>query len=478
MKVAPRSFLLTLLVSLAGSALASAQTLSFRHVVVIVQENRTPDNLFQALCVLPEFCSAKPSALQYNIQTSDWLDKGQPGGVIQPLPVVLANTYDLNHAHVSFVAQCDLNATTRKCAMDGAATMAASCTGTCLSQPAFRFVDNSSGILDPYLQLARQYGWANYMFQTNQGPSFPAHQFIFGGTSAPTAADDAAGIFADSNVDSTVSVAGCIAAAKATVGLVSTLKLADAFTYPCFEHDTLPDVLPASVSWKYYAAAAGSIWTAPNAIRHICDPSLPTGGECVGTEWKNHVDLSSADVLTDISKCELSNLSWVTPTGQNSDHAQVNTGGGPAWVASVVNAIGGSTCKNADGTSYWESTAILITWDDWGGWYDHEPPTILAEPQGDYQYGFRVPLIVVSAFTPARTIDNTRYDFGSMLRFIEHNFGVAEGALRFADERADNSLNGFFDMRLIPRPFAQITTTKDPNFFINDKTPPTDPDDD
>jgi phospholipase C len=462
------------LVSSFGAPLL-AQTGSFQHIVVVVQENRTPDNLFYALCTIPELCSAMPSALQYNIQTRNWLDKSAPGGVITPLAVELANDYDLNHAHIAFQQQCNMNGATKACSMDGGASVA--CSGTCPTQPSFRYVDNSTGILDPYLDLIKQYGWANYMFQTNQGPSFPAHQFIFGGTSAPTAADDAAGIFADSNIDSEVAVAGCIASAGATVALVSTVKLADGYIYPCFQHDTVPDVLPASVSWRYYASAAGSIWTAPNAIQHICEPSAPAGGECEGQKWKGNVDLISADVLKDISNCTLRNLSWVTPSGQNSDHADVNTGGGPDWVASIVNAIGESACKNADGSSYWESTAILITWDDWGGWYDHEAPTILPQPQGDYQYGFRVPLIVVSAYTP-HMIDNTRYDFGSILRFIEHNFGVTEGALNFADKRADNTLSGFFDLRLLPRPFAPISTTKDAEFFLNDKTPPTDPDDD
>jgi phospholipase C len=474
-KLAPLSLFLVVLSSFAGIVPASAQTPTFQHIVVVVQENRTPDNLFYALCAFPELCSTTPTPFQYNIQTRNWVDKSAAGGVIQPLTVELANAYDLNHAHQAFQQQCNLSATTKACSMDGGAEV--SCTGTCPTQPSFRYVDNSTGILDPYLDLIKQYGWANYMFQTNQGPSFPAHQFIFGGTSAPTAADDAAGIFADSNVDSETAIAGCIAAAEATVSLVSTVKLADEFIYPCFQHDTMPDVLPASVTWRYYASAAGSIWTAPNAIQHICQPSAPTGGECEGAKWKDNVDLASADVLKDISSCTLRNLSWVTPTGQNSDHADVNTGGGPDWVASIVNAIGGSSCKDADGKSYWESTAILITWDDWGGWYDHEPPTILPQPQGDYQYGFRVPLIVVSAYTP-HMIDNTRYDFGSILRFIEHNFGVTEGALNFADERANNSLTDFFDLRLLPRPFATISTTRDAEFFINDKTPPTDPDDD
>jgi phospholipase C len=475
-KFARRSLLLTALSTVTLAVLAGGQTPSFQHIVVVVQENRTPDNLFQGLCLLPGSCSTRPTDLQYNIQTRNWLDKTQPGGMIQPLAIPLAISYDLNHSHPAFLQQCDLLAPTQRCAMDGAAAL--SCSGTCLTQPAFRFVDNSTGILNPYLQLAREYGWANYMFQTNQGPSFPAHQFIFGGTSAPTAADDAAGIFVSSNVNSKTAVAGCIAIASAEVGLVSPPDVEGRMIYPCFEHETVPDILPASVAWKYYATGAGSIWTAPDAIFHICQPNQPAGGECVGPQWKNNVDLISADVLRDISKCALPNLSWVTPSGQNSDHAGTNTGGGPAWVASIVNSIGESTCKNPDGSSYWESTAILITWDDWGGWYDHEPPTILAQPQGDYQYGFRVPLIVVSAYTPAGLIDNTRYDFGSIIRFIEHNFGVAEGALKFADDRADNSLNDFFDLRQVARPFAKIAASKGADFFINDKTPPTDPDDD
>ena len=70
-------------------------------------------------------------------------------------------------------------------------------------------------------------------------------------------------------------------------------------------------------------------------------------------------------------------------------------------MANIVNAVGNSTCTNPDGSSYWNSTAIIVTWDDWGGWYDHERPMIEASPQGGYQMGFRVPLIVVSAYTPA-----------------------------------------------------------------------------
>jgi phospholipase C len=468
-----RNLLLFACSSLMATVFAAAQVTSFEHIVVIVQENRTPDNLFQGLCVKPNSCSITPKGPQYNIQTSNWRDKSQATGVTQPLPVELTAPYDLDHSHRSFLKACNLNTTTGICAMNGSAGVA--CTGTCPTQPQYRFVDNSTGSLDPYLALATQYGWSNYMFQTNQGPSFPAHQFLFGGTSAPTTPDDALGIFAAENGTSS---GGCIATSTTHVTLILPPDNETQSMYPCFEHNTLPDILPANVTWKYYAPNAGSIWTAPDAIHHICEPNQPTGGQCVGPIWVANVDLKPADVLTDISKCNLRNLVWVIPTGQNSDHASINTGGGPSWVASVVNAIGSSGCHNLDGTSYWDSTAILILWDDWGGWYDHEPPTILPQPQGDYQYGFRVPMIFVSAYTKTGLVENTRHDFGSILRFIERNFGVPQGALNFADARAKDSLTGFYSFRLVPRPFVTVAAPKAAAFFLNDKSVPLDPDDD
>ena len=146
-------------------------------------------------------------------------------------------------------------------------------------------------------------------------------------------------------------------------------------------------------------------------------------------------------------------------------------------MAAIVNAIGSSTsCDN--NTGYWKNTAIFITWDDWGGWYDHEPPTILPGIQGDYQYGFRVPFLVVSAYTAAGLIDNTRRDFGSVLRFIEHNFGLAPGALNFADARATDDLHAFFKLGAAPRAFQPIPAAKTASFFLTDQRPATDPDND
>ncbi|HEX4964047.1 MAG TPA: alkaline phosphatase family protein [Thermoanaerobaculia bacterium] len=465
-----------------GISAAQAQIQSFSHVVVIIQENRTPDNLFQGLCAPPfgsaSSCSTAPTASQYNIQTKDWRDKTSRHGIIQPTTVPLANKYDLDHSHAAFVTMCDPSA--GACKMDGATGV--HCAGVCPRKPQFRYVANTKGDLNPYLRLATQYGWANYMFQTNQGPSFPAHQFLFGATSAPSAADDAAGIFASENLEGTGGVgglnkiAGCTATGTTTVRLIAPDGTESQKIYPCFEHQTMADLFPRNVTWRFYAPGPGTIWTAPNAIQHLCQSTGP-GGTCTGPEWQQNVDLVSADVLKDIADCNLRSVSWVVPTCQNSDHAKCNDGGGPSWVASIVNAIGkSSACDN--GTGYWENTAIFVTWDDWGGWYDHEPPTILPQPEGDYQYGFRVPLLVVSAYTPPAYVNNRRHDFGSILRFIEQNFGIHEGALNFADLRSATDLTAFFDLTATPRTFVSIAAPKDAKFFLTDKRPQMDPDDD
>lgn len=488
MKFVAKNLWLLLLASI-GPTLAAAQISNFQHVIVIFQENRTPDNLFQGLCVPPfgksNSCSTTPTGKQYNIQTSNWLDKHSPTGFTQPAPLPLVNQYDLFHTHALWVAQCD-SGTNKKCKMDGAGDITCIPTSVCngTPNPQFKYVNyTQDGILNPYLELATQYGWANYMFQTNQGPSFPAHQYIFAATSALSLEDDHAGTFAAENTQGPGFSTGCVADPGVTVQLIDAFGVEDRGNtiFPCFEHDTVADLLnPLSISWRYYAPGPNGIWTAPNAINHICQPS---GGQCLGSDWLNNVDLKSADVLTDISNCNLRQVTWVMPTGDNSDHARDNTGGGPSWVASIVNAIGNSWSNSNHKCDYWgnnsqDSTAIFITWDDWGGWYDHEPPPILAFPQGGYQYGFRVPLIVVSAYTPPRLISNQRHDFGSIIRYIEHNFGIAEGALSFADARAHTDLTGFFNLSHAPRTFQTISTPKDAQFFLDDKTPQTAPDDD
>jgi phospholipase C len=264
----------------------------------------------------------------------------------------------------------------------------------------------------------------------------------------------------------------------------------------CFTRNTMPTLFSSGITWKYYAPGIttnpgganpwGHIWMAPASIRDLCVPDA-TFSTCTGPVFNGtagtdpNVDTTPRHVLEDIEKCALPSVSWVIPAGQNSDHANGNTGHGPDWVAHIINKIGhpdpGHDC------GYWNNTAIVITWDDWGGWYDHVAPPVVSGVQGDYQLGFRVPLVVVSAYTPQGYINNARHDFGSILRLIQGVFGINEGALGFADARADNDLKEFFSLTATssppaPRAFIPIATTKTAEDFLNDKEPPTAPDDD
>jgi hypothetical protein len=146
----------------------NAQITHFSHVVVIVQENRTPDNLFQGLCEPPygaaNTCSTTPSASQYNIQTATWMDKTSSSGITQPGQVALANKYDLNHAHSAFTAMCDADAKTGACKMDGAAGV--TCSGTCPAKPQFRFVIRQLHVPD---QPGAQFSGASILVWRNLG---------------------------------------------------------------------------------------------------------------------------------------------------------------------------------------------------------------------------------------------------------------------------------------------------------------------
>ena len=412
-----------------------------QHVVVVFQENRTPDNLFHGL----------PNA---DIANSGVNSLGQ---TIPLQPVPLANRYDLGHRHNDFLRMYDNGK------MDGADKVAG-CNPNlagCPPNPQFQYVNPSD--VAPYFQLAQQYTFGDRMFQTNQGPSFPAHQFIISGTSAPTATST---LFAAENTNLG---AGCTASPGAWVWMIDSSGAESSKMYPCFEHPTLTDLLDsAGKSWKYYTPSNVGIWVGPNAIQHIC---APANSVCSGPDWVNNVVLNNTRVLTDISSGQLPAVSWVIPTGQASDHPGNNNGTGPSWVASVVNAIGGS--------SYWSNTAVIITWDDWGGWYDHvPPPKVIADRTSwgsGYVYGFRVPLIIVSPYAKAGYVSHVTHDFGSILKFIEQIFSLP--SLGYADAAADD-LSDCFNFSQTPLQFHTIAAPLSAEHFLNDHTPPLDPDDD
>jgi len=454
-----------------------------QHVIIIFQENRTPDNLFQGLCIPPygsaSACSTTPSATQYNIQTSNWLNNQSSTGFTQPVQIDLGtvgsnpDSYDLSHAHSAFLDMCDLNAATGICAIDGAALIPPSCakgvTNCAPANPQFMYVNPAD--VAPYLQMAQQYTFADQMFQTNQGPSMPAHQIIISGTSAPSTGSNLFEAENPNGVTNADSNTGCTAPPAEWVAMIDPTGSEATTMYPCFDHETLTDELnTANLSWKYYAPSAGSIWTAPNAIQHMCGPNAtpPNATACAGSDWTNNVVLATtqnpAPVLTDILNGQLPTVSWVIPSGAESDHALSNDGSGPSYVASIVNAIGNSP--------YWSNTAIVITWDDWGGWYDHVPPEKIIN---SYEYGFRVPMIVISAYARPAYISHVTHDFGSILKLIETTFSLP--SLGYVDVAADD-LSDCFNFAQAPLAFQTINAPLPADYFLHDRRPPTDPDDD
>jgi phospholipase C len=478
-------FLLQLL--LASSGLAQGPISNFQHVIVIVQENRTPDDLFQGLC-LPPYGNPKACGSgvgQFDIQGYGY---DRNGTQVPLAPVPLGNPYDPPHNHGRFETMCNPNPVTFYPCSRNTKLPTAGCPANC----SFQFVDpTTTPTIYPYLFMAQNFGWANRMFQTNQGPSAPAHQFLFAGTSAPSAADDEAAVFVAENP---LTGLGCLEGLDAVYLLIDPARAPREFDMvnsppgtTCFSHETMASLLERNNhDWRYYTTGSAetrvspSLWTAPNWIQEICQPNS-TFTACTGTEWLNNVDLDPADILRDLQNCKLADMVWVIPKGQNSDHPPAT--GGPAWVANVVNAVSNSPCfdhGNGASVPYWKDTAIVVTWDDWGGFYDHVLPPFLSPPnqgQGDYQLGFRVPLIFISAYTSPIIDNRNQYDFGSILRFAEGNFGMQQGALGFADQRSTTDLRAFYDFQQPPKRFL-IPTTVPASFFLSDTRPPDPPDTD
>jgi phospholipase C len=286
------------------------------------------------------------------------------------------------------------------------------------------------------------------MFQTQGSGSFTAHQDLIAGATAGTF-----GSLTGSLIDypSNWYSWGCDAQPGTTTPITQwngsyPIPIVKAGPFPCITYPTgtMRDLLDAkSVSWKYYAPpytpnTAGELWNAfaaIDAVRH-------------GPEWSTNISTPQTNVIKDVKNGHLPALSWVIPDQPHSDHpnGQGSPDEGPSWVASVVNAVGKS--------SYWNSTAIVILWDDWGGFYDHEPPPFLDQAGG---LGLRVPMIVVSPYVAAGTISHTQYEFGSVLKFVESTFNL--GSLGTTDARA-TSIGDMFNLKQKPRAFKTIAAPK------------------
>ncbi|HKD61625.1 MAG TPA: alkaline phosphatase family protein [Terracidiphilus sp.] len=378
---------------------------NIQHVVIIVQENRTFDNLF----------SGFPGA--------DSTTTGISYGQIVPLNAVpLESGVDVDHSHRGWWTDWDNGKN------DGFAHASS------YPIPYYPYAYVPQNETAQYWTLAQNYVLADRMFQSNTGPSFAAHQYIIAGQSAD--ADENPGTLPW----------GCDSPSGSGVSLVGPNGTDLPGPYPCFDYQTIGDLMDqAKVSWKYYAPSdaegVGYVWSAFDAIKHIR----------YGPDWAGDVISPETQVLTDIENGNLAQVSWVVPAFANSDHAGPGVGKtGPDWVASIVNEIGAS--------KYWQNTVIFITWDDWGGWYDHVPP-----PQIDEMgLGFRVPLIVVSPYARRGYISHQQHEFGSLLNLTEELFNLPSLGTRDA---ISDDFSDCFDFSQPVLPHVPVQTNLTHEYF-------------
>jgi phospholipase C len=387
------------------------------HVVIIVQENRSFDNLFEGAP------GADTRSYGY----------GSHGNKITLKPVGLAAAWDLQHTFASFLLTCNGRGMYpgTDCRMNGFDRERVTCGGPgelpCPNpHPQYAYVPRNE--TKPYFEMAREYVLADRMFASNlDESSFVSHQYIIAGQASAALNYPLGGPW------------GCGGGSEDTIATLTQQRTIGPNISPCLNNETLADELDAAgLSWKYYTASLlgnGGYWNAFAAIRHIR----------YGSDWKNDVISPQTRFFGDIKKKGLAAVTWITPTCQNSDHAGCDSDSGPKWVASLVNAIG----ESPD----WKSTAIFIFWDDPGGWYDHVAPKMR-----DYDgLGFRVPLLVVSPYAKEGYVSHVDYEHGSLLRFVEDRFGLA--TLSAADARATSPEADCFDFLQAPRKFVPIQTT-------------------
>jgi phospholipase C len=405
-----------------------------QHVVIIFQENRSTNDLFNTL----------KGANTTDVGLNSY---GQP---VQLKKRLLTASYDISHKHAAFQGEY-ANGN-----MNGWNLVRSECKKNAKCPPpdirAYGYVPEKE--VEPYYTMAQEYAFGNDMFQTNQGPSFPAHQYILSGTSTIS---DGSNLRASENGKTPTHklTGGCDSPKGSHVKLIDQYGNENQRAYPCFNRNSLIQLIEAqNLSWHYYQAHLGpGLWEGPDAILPVYN----------SPEFAYDVVAPPSQVLTDISSRNLANVVWVTPTGKASDHGGITDGTGPSWVASVVNAIGES--------KYWKNTVIFVTWDDWGGWYDPVSP-----PQyNSYELGFRVPLIVISAYAKQGYISTKQHEFGSILKFTEETFNL--GSLGTTDVRADD-LSDCFDFSTGPHKFVKIPAPHDASYFLHLPRDNEDPDDD
>jgi len=391
------------------------------HVVYIVQENRSFDNLFQGYPGADTVGAGKDSF----------------GKIIKLKPASLAAYYVIDHSAQAMFSACNGPAKLpgTKCGMNGFNLEGYGNGPKGIRYPQYVYVPHAES--KPYFEMAREGVLADRMFQSQLDESFVAHQYVIAAQ-------------AQSSVDLPLAQWGCEGGSGDAVATIASDRKIGAYIRPCYDYQTLADELDAAgLTWRFYAGTYGyrsngdgGEWSAFQAVRHIF----------YGPQWRQNVITPNWKFITDVRAGKLANFTWITPVCDDSDHVNCPGGYGPSWVAALVNTIGKS--------KFWNSTAIFVQWDDWGGLYDHVPP-----PYKDYDgLGFRVPLLILSPYARRAHVSHVQYETASVLRFAEDLFGL--GQLAAADRRAASPAGDCFDFSAEPRAFGKIQAPLPPKFFM------------
>jgi len=367
-----------------------------QHIVYIIKENRTFDNYFGTF----------PGA---DGATSGTISTGQ----VIPLGHLPDKTpRDISHAFSAAVTAIDGGKMDKFDVIPGG-----NHNGDFLSYTQFMESD-----IPNYFAYARAFVLGDRMFSSLTGPSFPNHLYTIGAQSGGAINNPAGGNW------------GCDAVAATRVQVMDQAgNLSTVF--PCFDFQTIADTLQsAGFTWRYYApnpGEAGYIWSAMNGIRHIRETSL----------WGSNV-VHNTQFVTDAMAGNLPNVCWIV-SGPTSEHPPDSSCVGENWTVQQINAV----MQGPD----WGSSAIFLTWDDFGGFYDHVPP-----PKVDnFGFGPRVPLLIISPFARQGLISHTQYEFSSLLKFAERRFNL--NPLTARDTQA-NDMTDSFDFNQNPLPPLVLQT--------------------
>jgi phospholipase C len=392
-----------------GAVLAAARA-TIKHVIVITQENRSFDHYFGT------FPGAEGIPMDGGVPAAclPWGGVGPvDAGCERPFHTALDMNMGGPHSAADFAACYAEGAMTGFLATANQAAMS-----TCLHVSTYGVVCppgvqvdvmgyHTAGEIPNYWAYARAFALQDHMFQAVASYSLPAHLYLVSAWSATCSPPgDPTGCVSDlvdpGNGAPTSSGSGFVAPAPEYAWTDVTRLL----------HDR-------GVSWRYFIAEGtdpdcddGELTCDPKAQSYLTPSSLnvlPWFDDVREDDEVSNVEDTSR-FFEELRRGELATVNWLIPNDEHSEHPPSLVSRGQAYVTEVVNAVMQSP--------YWQSTVIFLTWDDWGGFYDHVTPPVV-DGNG---YGFRVPGLTISPWVRPGQVDKQVLSHDAYLRFIEDVF--------------------------------------------------------